>query len=343
MLKNISFGIYYPGNSLLHHLQARTKLLLMVWMAIFLTLANRHFWHFVPYIVIAVLVLVGTTLSGVSLREMWRRMRILVILALIGAIPTIFTHDSDSIALHTFGPLLAPFALLQWAVIIYGVLLTLYVIALILPLPAFAGFRQSRAFKRLRGPLILLTLVALITFLFIRTIPGTRTFPIGPLSITDTGVWLLMSLSVFIALYAFSILLTMTTSPIALIEGLTKLMLPLRWVRLPVDDFALMTLISLRFIPTLFEEVDQLLKAQMSRGADYANGTIRERIQSLLALFVPLIQGVLRRASDLSIALEARGYESEGRQTYLHEGSLRGIDYAAIAVIVVITVPALLL
>jgi len=133
----------------------------------------------------------------------------------------------------------------------------------------------------------------------------------------------------------------MTTSPIALIEGLTALLMPLRWLRLPVDAFALMTLIALRFIPTLIEEVEQLVKAQASRGADYTHGTLRERTQSVTALFVPLLQGVLRRAADLATALEARGYD--GKQTRLHEKRLGMIDYAVLGVVAMITVGSLIL
>jgi energy-coupling factor transport system permease protein len=160
--------------------------------------------------------------------------------------------------------------------------------------------------------------------------------------ITDLGVWLLASFSaVFLALFTFSLLLTMTTAPIALIEGMTLLLTPLRWLKLPVEEFALMTLIALRFIPTLIEEVEQLIKAQTSRGADYSQGTIRERVQSLIALFVPFMQGVLRRAADLSTALEARGYEVEGKRTLLYEKSLGGIDYMVLCVVGVITVGSL--
>jgi len=115
----------------------------------------------------------------------------------------------------------------------------------------------------------------------------------------------------------------------------------MRWLKLPVDDFALMTLIALRFIPTLIEEVEQLIKAQTARGADYTHGTIRERSQSLLALFIPLLQDVLRRASDLATALESRGYEVGSRQTRLHEKRLGAIDYSVLATVAVITIASL--
>jgi energy-coupling factor transport system permease protein len=344
MLKNISFGIYYPGNSLLHRLQARTKLLLLGWFAVFSALANRHAWHFAPYITLAALVFLATALAGISAGQMWQRMRILVFFAIFGALLTPFSRDSGSKPLYTIGPYAVSFGVVHWAIILYGALLTAYIILSLLPVPALRDFLQGRRLKGARILLIPLTLGVIVLLWFIHTIPLSKSFPVGPFIITDTGTWALISLfTVFLVLYAFSLLLTMTTSPISLIEGLTLLLTPLRWLRLPVDDFALMTLIALRFIPTLFEEVEQLLKAQMSRGADYAHGTIRERVQSMVALFVPLLQAVLRRAADLATSLEARGYEVEGRQTFLHETSFGMIDYAVLGVVVVVTLGALIL
>src|SRR5438105_1968513 len=120
MLKNISLGTYYPGNSLLHRLQARTKLLLLLWFAIFLSRANNNFWHFAPYIVLVALVFLGTALSGVSLHQMWQRMRLLVLLAMLGAIPTLFIGTEHSEPLYTIGPFNVSFTLVRWAIIIYG-------------------------------------------------------------------------------------------------------------------------------------------------------------------------------------------------------------------------------
>src|SRR5437660_5006871 len=86
MLKNISFGIYYPANSLLHRLQARTKLLVLIWFAVFIYIANKNVWHFVPYIVLTMLVVLVTELARVALGQMWLRMGILVLFAIFGAI-----------------------------------------------------------------------------------------------------------------------------------------------------------------------------------------------------------------------------------------------------------------
>src|SRR5207248_6388652 len=255
MLKNISFGIYYPANSLLHRLQARTKLLVLIWFAVFIYLANKNVWHFAPYIVLALLGVLGTALARVSVGQMWQRMRLLVFFAIFGAIFAPFSHDSGSLPIYTIGPFAISFAQVHWAIVIYGVLLTIYIILSLLPVPALRNFLQNRRLKGIRILLIPLTL-AIIAFLwFTRNI--TNIFPLGPFVITDTGTWSLMTLfTVFIVLYAFALLLTMTTSPIALIEGLTMLLTPLRWLSLPVDDFALMALIARRFIPTLFEEIE---------------------------------------------------------------------------------------
>jgi energy-coupling factor transport system permease protein len=134
----------------------------------------------------------------------------------------------------------------------------------------------------------------------------------------------------------------MTTTPVALVEGLTKLLAPLRRVGLPVDDFALMLLIALRFIPTLVEEADSLMKAQAARGADVTRGSLGERLLSLQSWFVPLVQGALRRAEDLAAALDARGYETQGQRTALHEGPLRLADWLVLAGVVLVTALSLL-
>jgi len=345
MLKNIPLGIYYPGNGLLHRLRARTKLLLIVWLSACLFIANRHFWHFLPYIVLTSLIIIGIFISGVSLRQFWLKMRLLLIFILIGALPVLFTvSDSGSITLYPIGPVTVSYGSLRLLLAVYLALFVLSLVASLLPIPSLQGNIRQRRLRWIRFWLVLLALVALGALLFTRTATDAQTFPIGPLNITNTGVWSEMELfAVFLVLYTASLLLTMTTPPIALIEGMTRLLAPLRWLRLPVDEFALMTLIGLRFIPTLFEEIELLIKAQTARGADYMHGSLRERVQTMIALFVPFIQSVFRRAADLATALDARGYEVEGHQTYLHETRMTALDYSVLIGVAVITVGALIL
>ncbi len=112
-------------------------------------------------------------------------------------------------------------------------------------------------------------------------------------------------------------LLTLTTSPIQLTDGLESLFSPLRRFKFPAHELALMMSISLRFIPTLLEETDKIAKAQMSRGASFSSGSIIQRINGIIPLIVPLFVQSFRRAEELAFAMEARGYRGgEGRTKY---------------------------
>lgn len=210
------------------------------------------------------------------------------------------------------------------------------VLALTLAAVAVSGVPTRAIWRQLRLLLLAVAVGSIYVVLFTEGKP-LRTF--GPVVITDEGVWLLVALFVALpALFTLSLLLTMTTPPVAMLEGMTILLAPLRRLRLPVDDFALMTLITLRFVPTLAEETDQLIKAQTARGADLLQGTVRDRMRSIPALFVPLVHGALRRAADLATALESRGYETENGPTMLHEGPLGGVDYAAFGILMLVTI-----
>lgn len=344
MLQNISLGTYQPGNGVLHRLQAKTKFLLLIGFTISVFIANRSTANLAPYAVLALLAGLGMALSGIAPGQMWRRLRFLLLLMVLGAIASLYSTEGTFRVLYALGPYNISYTQLHWTIAAFGVLLTLYIALHWLPFPSLRSSLKRGWLKRLRFPFILLTLLALLTLLFTRNMPGYNTFPIGPFFITDVGVWSLINFyTVLVILYIFALLLITTTPSIALVEGLTTLLTPLRWLRLPVDDFALMMLIALRFIPTLLEEVEQLLKAQMSRGADYAHGSLRERVQSMIALFVPLMQAILRRAEELATALDARGYDMEGKQTHLHEKPLGRIDYVTLAMVGIVMVGALVL
>jgi len=197
----------------------------------------------------------------------------------------------------------------------------------------------SHIWQRARFLAILLGSILIWVILFPT---GNPVLTLGAIVLTDDGLWVFVAFSVIlVVLYVVAMLLTMTTTPVALVEGLTMLLGPLRRLRLPVDDFALMTLLALRFIPTLVDEVDQLILAQTARGAELGHGSLGDRIKSLAALFVPLMRAVLRRASDLATALEARGYAVDGPATLLHETTLAWFDFATLAALVVVTGGAL--
>ena len=113
---------------------------------------------------------------------------------------------------------------------------------------------------------------------------------------------------------AGTFLLTYTTSPISLTDGLEALLGPLKKIRVPVHELAMMMCIALRFIPTLIEETDKIISAQKARGADFENGSMMERIRALIPILVPLFISAFRRADELATAMECRCYQGgEGR------------------------------
>lgn len=345
MLKNISLGMYYPGKTLLHRLQARTKLLVILFLVIALIFAQKRVWHFAPIVAIICLLCITVVVSGISFAELWRRTWLLFLLVVVGSIPIIFSTDSgDKTIISTIGPFFISYGMLRTILLVTSIVLIALLLSSRLPIASLRRVWRNRWLRGLRLLLILALLAALVFLWVVHSENAAQPFAIGPFPVTHGGVWTFVSFAlVVMALYMFSLLLTMTTSPVALIEGLTMLLAPLRLLRLPVDDFALMTLIALRFIPTLFDEVEQLSKAQAARGADMTQGTIRERLQSLVMLFVPLMQGIFRRSEELATALEARGYQSDGKQTRLYERSFRTVDYLVMGSVVLVMVGSLIL
>ncbi len=120
-------------------------------------------------------------------------------------------------------------------------------------------------------------------------------------------------------LVAGTSLLTLTTSPVALTDGLEKLLAPLKLVRFPAHELAMMMTIALRFIPTLMEETDRIRKAQMARGADFESGNLFARARSMIPILVPLFVSTFRRADELAMAMEARCYHGGEGRTRMHE------------------------
>ncbi len=121
----------------------------------------------------------------------------------------------------------------------------------------------------------------------------------------------------FLVLVLMTSILTLTTSPISITDGMEVLLNPFKRFKLPVHELALMMSISLRFIPTLMDETDKIMKAQMARGSDITSGSIKERIKAVVPLLIPLFVSAFKRAEDLAVAMEVRGYRGgEGRTRY---------------------------
>ncbi len=176
-----------------------------------------------------------------------------------------------------------------------------------------ARIPAGKAFGSVRGLLLLLVFTALINAFFTRG--ETVLWEWGALTLTLEGLHrsALMLLRL-VAMVAFSGLLTFTTTPIALADALESMGRPFTRFGFPAHEFAMMMTIALRFIPVLLEEAEKIMKAQRSRGGDWREGSLRRRMKGIIAVVVPLLFNALKRADDLAIAMEARGYiGGEGR------------------------------
>ena len=128
-------------------------------------------------------------------------------------------------------------------------------------------------------------------------------------------------------------LLTLTTTPILITDGMERLLHPLKVIRLPVHEIAMMMSIALRFIPTLLEEADKIMKAQKARGANFDTGNVMQRAKSYLPILIPLIIGAFRRAEELALAMEARCYRGGEGRTKLRQLRYGGVDLVCAVVL----------
>ncbi|WP_186576141.1 energy-coupling factor transporter transmembrane component T family protein [Aquibacillus kalidii] len=142
----------------------------------------------------------------------------------------------------------------------------------------------------------------------------------------------------FFLLILVTSLLTLTTSPIEITDAIENLLHPLKKIKFPVHELALMMSISLRFIPTLLQETEKISKAQASRGVDFKTGPIKERIQAVVPLLVPLFISAFKRAEELAMAMEARGYQGGEGRTKLRELKVGPLDWVALLCFILIIV-----
>ncbi|NLN17497.1 MAG: energy-coupling factor transporter transmembrane protein EcfT [Firmicutes bacterium] len=183
----------------------------------------------------------------------------------------------------------------------------------------------------LRGirPMLVIILFTLVLHVFLSQ--GEVIGQLGPLKVTREGlVKGGMMVTRLLLLIIGASLLTLTTSPIALTDGIEAILSPGKRFGLPAHELAMMMTIALRFIPTLLEEMDKITKAQMARGADFETGNIVQRARSLLPLLVPLFVSAFRRADELAVAMEARCYRGGEGRTKMKQLFFTWRDYTVI-------------
>ena len=246
MLKDITLGQYFPGDTLLHRLDPRTKLILTLVYIVAIFVAKNY----VSYALLLLFLVVSVLISKIKPRALFRGLKPVVVIIIITAILNLFYTDGNVIA-------------------------------------RFWVFR-----------------------------------------ITDAGIKSAIFMALRIAMLILgTFLLTYTTSPIDLTDGLEKLLGPLKKIKIPVHELAMMMSIALRFIPTLIEETDKIMNAQRARGADFETGNIFERAKAMLPLLVPLFVSAFRRADELAVAMESRCYYGGEGRTKMKQLRMKTRDY----------------
>lgn len=192
-------------------------------------------------------------------------------------------------------------------------------------------------------PIWFLILFTFILHLFV-TKDGEVIYQIFNFKIYSGGVQQGLMISLRFGLLIFmTSLLTLTTTPIEITDAIEALLFPLNKVKFPVHELALMMSISLRFIPTLMQETDKISKAQASRGVDFRTGPIKERIKAIVPLLVPLFISAFKRAEELAMAMESRGYQGGEGRSKLRELKFHVKDYLIFGLFVLLTISLLLI
>lgn len=251
MLKDITLGQYFPGNTVAHRLDPRTKILLVTLYIIALFSAKG----LLGYMVMAATLAVCVKISKVGFKSLVRGLKPLVVIIAFTGILNIFFTPAETY-------------LLEW----------------------------------------------------------------GILRISEKGIQNALFMVIRIMLLVMgTFLMTYTTSPIRLTDGLESLLGPLKRLRVPVHELAMMMAIALRFIPTLIEETDKIMSAQKARGADFESGNIFQKAKALVPILVPLFISAFRRADELATAMECRCYHGGEGRTKLHVLKYQRRDYVALA------------
>ena len=198
---------------------------------------------------------------------------------------------------------------------------------------ALSRVKVSALFRGLKPLLIIIILTAVLNLFYTK---GDVLVSFWIFTITKQGIIsAFFMVSRIMLLIAGTFLLTYTTSPIALTDGLELLLNPLKKIHVPVHELAMMMCIALRFIPTLIEETDKIMSAQKARGADFETGSLIQRAKALLPVLVPLFVSAFRRADELAVAMESRCYHGGEGRTSMKQPKMLRRDWAALIIGVV--------
>lgn len=218
----------------------------------------------------------------------------------------------------------------------YGVA-ALFLVAMIVLSKVPFGFM----IKGLKPIMVLLLITMFFNLVFT---PGEVLWSFWILKITKEGIRLAIKMGIrLVFLIIGASIMTLTTTPNQLTDGLERLLRPLNKIHVPVHEIAMMMSIALRFIPILMEETDKIMKAQIARGADFENGSLIQRAKAMVPLLVPLFIAAFRRANDLAMAMEARCYRGGEGRTKMKPLVYRKQDYMGYGFLVAYLVAAVLI
>ncbi len=220
--------------------------------------------------------------------------------------------------------------LLRTNIVFYSGLILALVLWLVIDGP---GWKQ--VYGNLKPIFWLVLFTGLIHLIFSGKNDPNVIFQLKWFSVTETAGLMAITFSMRIVIFVLStFVISMTTSPLAISEGLILLLKPLRYINVPVNDLGMILFIALRFIPVLTGEMEMIRKAQYIRGVDFT-GKWLERIKNSVALVIPVFFSALRRADELSIAIETRGYQSGQPRSSLHPLSFKGLDFGFLSLTVI--------
>ena len=211
-----------------------------------------------------------------------------------------------------------------------------YLVVLTAFLLVLSRISFSVIFKGIKPIIFIVLFTALINIFLTKGTEETKIFEFWILEVYNEGIIraVFMAVRVIILIIGTSTLLTYTTSPISLTDGIESLLAPLKLIKIPVHIFAMMMTIALRFIPTLIEETEKIMNAQKSRGADFTSGGLIKRVKVLIPILIPLFVSSFKRAEELATAMECRCYRGDKNRTKLVKLSFRFSDFAFVALFI---------
>lgn len=314
MSDKMIFGQYYDTNSWLHRLDPRTKIISLFLLMIGIFLINNIYLLLIFFGLTIILILS----TKIPLSRFLKSLKMMVVLLIFTAgFQIIFNNVGQVIAIYSF-------SMTYLALGVSIILLILF-------------FLSKKIIKKNR--LLLFLILFIISMLVQNKVSITPVLFEYEISIFDKGLITASFIIIrIISLLFISSLLTLSTKPTDLNNGLESVLKPFELIGLKTSILAMMISIALRFIPTLINEAERILKAQASRGVDFREGRLNEKIIQIISLLIPMFIVSFKRAEELANAMEARGYIPGEKRTKLYQLKFRFIDYFTVAFSVMVIV-----